>query len=90
MLIFSDVSIYQVKSSQVVETIEITRFAIDISYRIVSPAEISKFSIYAYINFLICHLAEFSRVMSRNREIFIETFTDFVIARKLGLRAILH
>ena len=30
-----------------------------VSYRIVSPAEISKFSIIG-IKFLICHLAEFS------------------------------
>ena len=55
------------------------RFDIDISYRILSPEEISKFSIYTGIDFLILciyHLAEFSCVMSRSREIFIETFFE--------------
>ena len=50
------------------------RFDIDIRYRIVSPAEISKFS--TGIDFLIYRLAEFSRVVSRSREIFIETFIE--------------
>jgi len=44
-------------------------------YRIVSPAEISNFR-YTGIDFLIYHLAEFSRVASRRREIFIETFIE--------------
>jgi len=41
-----------------------------------SPLEIRLDTLYIYtgIDFLIYHLAEFSRVVSRSREIFIETF----------------
>jgi len=46
------------------------RFDIDISYR---PRKYQNFR-YTGIDFLIYHLAEFSRVVSRSREIFIETF----------------
>jgi len=59
-----------------IENIEY-RFDIDISYRIVSyrPRKYQNFR-YTGINFLIYHLAEFSRVVSRSREIFIETFIE--------------
>ena len=73
----------------------IENIEISVRYRyIVSPAEIPKFSIYHYsIDFLIYHLlAEFLRVVSRSREIFIETFietlTEFFVVRKF--REILH
>jgi len=57
-------------------------------YRIVSYRKYRNFR-YTGIDFLIYHLAEFSRVVSRSREIFIETvietFTDWAVMNTNGM-----
>jgi len=65
--LISDASIYRKYGN--IDSISIYRI---ISYH---PRKYRNFR-YTGINVLIYHLAEFSRVVSRSREIFIETFTD--------------
>jgi len=54
------------------------------TYRIVSyrPQKYLNFR-YTGIDFLIYHLAEFSRVVSRSREIFIETFIETFTGKRI-------